>query len=404
MLEINQIHNMDCLQGLKQIPDNSVDSIVTDPPYGLNNGQKGLSDIFIPQLFDVFLPKLYKIIFKAFDNAELSLPSDRISLLNTVNGFFIDTGVSVPKSSVDFYNDFVDWNEEIKNANKSTPVIPDSVLLDKINSHIKENGYNFFLKVRHCVNSQLGDLATGGFTQFGFGSVSMAVVIPFNSLFASFLRSLTPSDVSGLADVIRLLNDPDAFTESPASVMTSAGTELRTILTLNLTDGSFKITPTSGTSKFDTVFEIVSPENIGTLTATSGLSSVFKPFSFSSVGRSTNGTFSLYIHNYIIPQINKKSSGFMGKKWDYDVPKVEIWKECLRVLKPGGHLLAFAGTRSQHRMAVNIEDAGFEIRDMIAWVYGSGFPKSRNIWKTDIQEEVESQIRAQGLKGEIQWK
>jgi site-specific DNA-methyltransferase (adenine-specific) len=70
---------------------------------------------------------------------------------------------------------------------------------------------------------------------------------------------------------------------------------------------------------------------------------------------------------------------FMGKKWDYDVPSVEIWAECLRVLKPGGHLLAFAGTRTQHRMAVRIEDAGFEIRDMIAWVYGSGFPKSLNV-------------------------
>lgn len=72
---------------------------------------------------------------------------------------------------------------------------------------------------------------------------------------------------------------------------------------------------------------------------------------------------------------------FMGKKWDYDVPSVEIWQECLRVLKPGGYLLAFAGTRTQHRMAVRIEDAGFEIRDMIAWVYGSGFPKSLNIGK-----------------------
>lgn len=72
---------------------------------------------------------------------------------------------------------------------------------------------------------------------------------------------------------------------------------------------------------------------------------------------------------------------FMGKKWDYDVPSQEIWEECLRVLKPGGYLLSFAGTRTQHRMAVRIEDAGFEIRDMIAWVYGSGFPKSLNIGK-----------------------
>jgi DNA modification methylase len=84
---------------------------------------------------------------------------------------------------------------------------------------------------------------------------------------------------------------------------------------------------------------------------------------------------------------------FMGKKWDYDVPSVEVWAECLRVLKPGGHLLAFAGTRTQHRMAVRIEDAGFEIRDMIAWVYGSGFPKSLDVSKAidrmDASEEQE---------------
>lgn len=72
---------------------------------------------------------------------------------------------------------------------------------------------------------------------------------------------------------------------------------------------------------------------------------------------------------------------FMAKKWDYDVPSTEIWEECMRVLKPGGHLLAFAGSRTYHRMAVRIEDAGFEIRDQIMWVYGSGFPKSHNIGK-----------------------
>jgi site-specific DNA-methyltransferase (adenine-specific) len=72
---------------------------------------------------------------------------------------------------------------------------------------------------------------------------------------------------------------------------------------------------------------------------------------------------------------------FMNKKWDYDVPSVEFWKEVYRVLKPGGHILSFGGTRTYHRMVVNIEDAGFEIRDQIMWVYGSGFPKSLNIGK-----------------------
>ena len=75
--------------------------------------------------------------------------------------------------------------------------------------------------------------------------------------------------------------------------------------------------------------------------------------------------------------------GFMGKSWDSSgiAFNVEVWQEALRVLKPGGHLLAFSGSRTYHRMAVAIEDAGFEIRDQIMWVYGSGFPKSHNISK-----------------------
>lgn len=75
--------------------------------------------------------------------------------------------------------------------------------------------------------------------------------------------------------------------------------------------------------------------------------------------------------------------GFMGKGWDasgvaYDA---DMWRGCLRVLKPGGYLVAFGGTRTWHRLACAIEDAGFEIRDSIAWMYGSGFPKSHNVSK-----------------------
>jgi site-specific DNA-methyltransferase (adenine-specific) len=73
--------------------------------------------------------------------------------------------------------------------------------------------------------------------------------------------------------------------------------------------------------------------------------------------------------------------GFMGKKWDALPPGEEWAVECLRVLKPGGHVLAFGGTRTWHRLAVAIEDAGFEIRDSIAWMYGSGFPKSHDVSK-----------------------
>ena len=95
--------------------------------------------------------------------------------------------------------------------------------------------------------------------------------------------------------------------------------------------------------------------------------------------------------------------GFMGKSWDNTgiANNVKMWKECLRVLKPGGHLLSFGGTRTYHRMASAIEDAGFEVRDMIEWVYGSGFPKSLNIGKAvdKLQGNEREVVGEQKLQG-----
>jgi DNA modification methylase len=88
--------------------------------------------------------------------------------------------------------------------------------------------------------------------------------------------------------------------------------------------------------------------------------------------------------------------GFMGKKWDNSgiAYNPELWAECLRVLKPGGHLLAFGGTRTYHRMAVAIEDAGFEIRDSLHWIYGSGFPKSLDVSKAIDKQRDDSEQSA----------
>lgn len=94
--------------------------------------------------------------------------------------------------------------------------------------------------------------------------------------------------------------------------------------------------------------------------------------------------------------------GFMGKSWDSTgiAYSVELWTEALRVLKPGGHLLAFSGSRTYHRMACAIEDAGFEIRDQIMWLYGSGFPKSLNVSKAiDKVAGAERKIIGETKKG-----
>ena len=97
-------------------------------------------------------------------------------------------------------------------------------------------------------------------------------------------------------------------------------------------------------------------------------------------------------------------SGFMGKSWDSFVPGPATWKEVFRVLKPGGHILCFAGTRTQDLMAISLRLSGFEIMDTISYVFGSGFPKSRNIWTQDIKPEIEKQLKEQGVEGGIEWK
>ncbi|WP_254635174.1 DNA methyltransferase [Paenibacillus sp. GbtcB18] len=92
-----------------------------------------------------------------------------------------------------------------------------------------------------------------------------------------------------------------------------------------------------------------------------------------------------------------KHGGFMGKRWDSFVPHPDVWKEVYRVLKPGGHALVFAGTRTQDLMATSIRLGGFEIRDVIEWLYFSGFPKSMDVGKAfDKRAGIEREILMEG--------
>lgn len=89
---------------------------------------------------------------------------------------------------------------------------------------------------------------------------------------------------------------------------------------------------------------------------------------------------------------------FMGHQWDHGVPSAEVWREVLRVLRPGAHVLAFGGTRTSHRLTCAIEDAGFEIRDCMMWLYGSGFPKSH-----DVSKALDRDAAAGATEAARQW-
>jgi DNA modification methylase len=96
---------------------------------------------------------------------------------------------------------------------------------------------------------------------------------------------------------------------------------------------------------------------------------------------------------------------FLGKEWDSDTGAVEIWRECLRVLKPGGHLLAFSAARTYHHLATNIESVGFEIRDQIMWIYASGFPKAQDIGKAiQRRQGVEKQVPSTSMRASAAYK
>lgn len=90
---------------------------------------------------------------------------------------------------------------------------------------------------------------------------------------------------------------------------------------------------------------------------------------------------------------------FMSRRWDYDVPNVATWEELYRVAKPGAYLFAFGGTRTWHRLAVNIEDAGWQMFDTISWVYSSGFPKGHDFEKA-IERKIVDAIKEQGYEFE----
>lgn len=98
------------------------------------------------------------------------------------------------------------------------------------------------------------------------------------------------------------------------------------------------------------------------------------------------------------------SKGFMGKSWDSFVPGPEVWREVYRVLKPGGHIAAFASTRTYDLMSLSMRFAGFESRNLIGWLYGSGFPHSKAFFRLEILPKIEEKLRELGVEGEIRWR
>ena len=369
----------DCFEVMQEFPDNSIDLVLTDPPYGLSNGDtKGIADRIGSAFIDVVLPDLYDFNSKSGRLGKFVGPLNSISFLDFMNrAFREEPRIAMPESTVDLQCSPV-CKQEVKNESEPSIVCTDRELRGEVNSDGAQFCCDYTFYPRACLDSSLCDSKRVGLRQLGPGRFGMPVVISLNSELARFLCALTPSSPSFLSDIVGLCNDAQTLSCASSQIVASAGAEIRVVLSFDTRNGTIEFLPASGALQGDIVLDVFAAKNIGASAGTCCLSPKFKPSTFSIVGDVTDRAITFYFHDSIISEIETTRKGFMGKTWDGNVPDTAIWAEALRVLKPGGHLLAFAGTRTQHRMACRIEDAGFEIRDMLAWVYGSGFPKSHN--------------------------
>ena len=361
------LYHGDCIEVMRTLPDASVDAVVTDPPYELSNDGKNSAarvavEVMFPQDTN-FPPSLFEEV--AFD-----FLASKIAQLSLVNVLPTEP-TSVEVSAVALDDDPAGGQNDVGYANKLS-----------IRTTKRDRCADVKAQPDHhlgCFALKLTDRETVVDTLHGAGAgfVSGGLRIGL-SLGATrdprFLHGSGPVVIGN--QYVRLVNDSFAQLVSALprakKLPVSSPIDFRWGLTNEVSTGSAITLLALGQSSGAQLVRALAPAG--------GLPSVLEPVRFRVVSDTTDRalTFDLLTHK---PRI--ASFGFMGKEWDGSkvAYNLDVWREALRVLKPGGHLLAFGGTRTWHRLAVAIEDAGFEVRDSIAWMYGSGFPKSHDVSK-----------------------
>jgi site-specific DNA-methyltransferase (adenine-specific) len=360
------IYHGDCREVMRSIPSESIHAIITDPPYELSQDGKASANLVA---LEFMFPENPNIPADAMSEDKFAFLIGKIAGLNGFGGVPTPSA-SMPESAVAFDDQISGRNIDVVDTEKRPILVSDGVGRNDAATNSAE--------YIGCFSLKLTDAAAmlNTFNRFGCSFYSGGIRIGSrvdSACIPSLLHSLT-TIING-DNSVRLFDNSFAVT-----IGALRGTEnfamprfdlaRRTVETLSATSACvlFSILK-SGGAKFVTAS-----------TATCSLPAKLEARRIRVIDNSTNRalTFDLVV----CPQ-NIASRGFMGKEWDGSkiANDVKMWAECLRVLRPGGHLLSFGGSRTYHRMACAIEDAGFEIRDQIMWLYGSGFPKSLDVSK-----------------------
>ena len=386
---MNIIHG-DCLEELKKLEDNSIDAVVCDPPYGLSNTKP-------QQVADVL-----KAWVTGDDEHVPSVP--RKGRKNCLSQIILRTQGDSDREDTLARKDFV--NVPITFSSTGFPMF----------GAVDFNDDSSFREIEvNDVSPEFAlddELVNGFFSEFGKEGQDVEFrlwVLKGCPGCVGVCTCLTESSQGVGAVPVRLGYYALADTESATPVVTLRVTEVSAVLSFDRRRRSFELSPAGSAGEGDGLVLIVSPKGVGAVTGAGGLATVLEPGLVGGVGGAADGACSadLVTHVDLLDRLVNPSLhpvGFMGKSWDGFVPPPAVWEECMRVLKPGGHMAVFAGARTQDLMGLSIRLAGFRIKDNLGWIQGAGFPKSRSPMRSDIKPAIEKQLREQGYEGEIKWR
>ncbi len=377
----------DCLDVLRTLPDSSVDAVCTDPPYNLSDSGKRDADCFSRVLADVTLPDADEWDALLLEDGDLSRPRGGISHLH---GELWPVGVSarvaVPEGAVHLQGAAV-FDQEVEHTDPASQVASNADLPAVTDPEPVEDLGDYVLDLAARGDASFCDATCSCFTEPSAGVVAVTVRAvatpgrpdPFVVLGG---QGWGDADV-GVGD--HAARQP----QGSASVVTDAGAVHALVLRLDLRRRTGELDAAHGTRALHASALLRGTQLVGASAGARRLPAVLEPYAVRLVGDGADRTLTLYLPRQLAHKGKSTATGgFMGKTWDgWESPaSFQRWctawaTECFRVLKPGGHMLAFGGTRTHHRLACAIEDAGFEIRDSIVWLYASGFPKSLDVSK-----------------------
>ena len=332
----------DCLDVLATLPDASVDAIVTDPPYSLTDRREQYC------AGDV----LRDAIVTDAQHGDAERAKSLVTLRITVA-----PALAVRVRGVDLDGDVAAGEEEVDNDGAPGRQ-DDDMLMNEGHAVAGEEHLSgtFRLWVRKGSARCIGACRCLG--QHGDGLIRVPV---------------------------RLRNDSLGESERTPGIVALGGAELAAVLALDVARGTGELLPASGADTLDQPFELLCPEFVGAGAGARRLASVAESSGVGGVGDSADRalSFDLVAHRAVLSWRPTVLRGFMSSLWDGTGVETDtrLWRECLRVLKPGGHCLAFGSPRTWHNLQTAIERSGFELRDSIAWLYAQGFPKSLDVSK-----------------------